>query len=66
MAINKMIMIRSLTKNKQDVYVRADDMLKTLYSDLANTSTEVREYIQSSINVWEEYINSTIDNANKR
>jgi hypothetical protein len=61
------VMVNCLIKFKTDVYVKGDDMIKSLYFDLSQeTNSEVKKYIQASIDVWEEYMEEMRNNASNR
>jgi hypothetical protein len=47
--------------NDGQVFVNCNDILKSLYSDLADTeNSEVKKYIKGNIELWEDYEKSIL------
>lgn len=61
------VKINSIVKFGCIVYVKCDDIIKSLYHDLMETQNpETQQYIKANIRIWEEYEESILEQAKYR
>jgi hypothetical protein len=60
------VRIQSILKFNGDVFVRCDDIIKSLYADLAaTTDTKIKNHIREEIELWELYNEDAINHMRK-
>jgi len=53
------------TIRQGNVYIRQSDIIKSLYSDLANATDDIlKKYLRAQIELWEEYEINILKQAN--
>ena len=62
----KRVMLKSIIKPNGDVYVRCDDIIKSLYAHLAaTTDTKIKDHIKEEIELWEQYNEDAFNHMKK-